>query len=111
MLYRAKNTIPLPLPLKFVCFIFEKYFWLLVFVFIYSCQYSENCDNLKKIDNGINVKEVLDIMKNEPDSILIIFFESSSFTYMYKAPYGASDNVYINFSDKDSIVLSAHGCE
>lgn len=88
----------------------KKHFWILLFVFIYSCQHSENCDNVKKVRIGMDVENVIDVM-GKPDSIIVNFLGNNQFTYMYLTPYGASDNVYVNFSYVDSVVLSAHGCE
>lgn len=80
-----------------VCFLF----------FLLSCfsRGNRNYDNLIKIRKGMPIGEVNRIMGN-PDSILIHFFDESQFSYMYQAPYGSSENIYINFYDSDSSVAS-----
>lgn len=50
-------------------------------------------------------EEVENIL-GSPDSILHNFFQKEEFTYMYNASMGMSDNIYINFSRKDSMVIS-----
>ena len=78
-------------------------------VFLFSCKHGENCDNLQKIQRGMSVEEVTSVMKDQPDTILVNFFEKDQFSYLYPVPFGASQNVYINFSEKDSLVISAFG--
>lgn len=80
-------------------------------VCLLSCSSNENCKNLQKIKNGMNVQQVVAIMKSPPDTVLFNFQVDKTFSYMYNAPYGASENVYINFFQEDSVVQSAFGCQ
>ena len=81
-------------------------------VFLFSCKHGENCDNLQKIQRGMSVEEVITVMNGQPDTILVNFFVAKDqFSYLYPVPFGASENVYINFSEKDSLVISAFGCK
>lgn len=80
-------------------------------VLMLSCDNNKYCDNLRKIKVGMSLDQVLTVMDGTPDSILINYLAKEQFSYMYRAPYGASENVYINFAQKDSVVSSAYGCE
>lgn len=80
-------------------------------VFMFSCDNNKFCENLRKIKVGMNTGQVLIAMGSIPDSTLVNYLANGQFSYMYRVPYGVSENVYINFSQKDSIVLSAYGCE
>lgn len=76
-----------------------------------SCSSNGNCKNLQKIKNGMNVQQVVATMKGPPDTILFNFQIEKSFSYLYYVSnVAASENVYINFSQEDSVVHSAFGC-
>jgi len=75
---------------------------------VYSCSDSKtakNEKNLQKVKRGMVVSEVKQIM-GEPDKVVIIKEEPNVFRFMYKAPFGSSDNFYIMFSPLDSTVKS-----
>ena len=60
----------------------------------------------------MSVEEVTSVMKDQPDTILVNFFVAKDqFSYLFPVPIGASENVYINYSEKDSLVIPAFGCK
>lgn len=87
---------------------FKKYAYSLSLTIIFllnSCgdpKLDKNEQNLKKVKVNMTVLQVEALM-GKPDAI---FTEANLFRYMYKAPSGMSDDFYIFFSQKDSIVIS-----
>jgi outer membrane protein assembly factor BamE (lipoprotein component of BamABCDE complex) len=65
----------------------------------------ENQINLEKVRIGMKERDVIEIM-GIPDTILIDPLKTSKsyYWYMYKAPFGMSDNFYIFISKQDSVV-------
>lgn len=86
-------------------------FIALLAVGLQSCSSNENCKHLQKIKNGMTVRQVVATMKGLPDTILFNFQTGKSFSYLYYVSnVAASENVYINFSQEDSVVHSSFGC-
>ena len=71
----------------------------------YSCKNEKNVENIKLVDIHMSIDEVKKIM-GEPDSTFKFPNEYDQFRFMYHAPLGASDNVYVIFSSRDSLVIS-----
>lgn len=82
---------------------------LSVSIFLVSCANSDKENdpfyNLKKVREGMHIKEVDSIM-GTPDSIFVDPLNDRLFRYMYNASFGMSDNMYIMFSIDDSTVKS-----
>jgi hypothetical protein len=63
-----------------------------------------NYYNLEKVKEGMHFNEVYSIMGN-PDETGVLTPNDSIFGLKYFSPRGMSDNFYIYFSKKDSIVI------
>ena len=53
----------------------------------------------------MTVHEVNEIM-GKPDSTTLFPFDSLRFNFLYYSPVGMSDNFYVFFSKKDSLVVA-----
>ena len=89
-----------------------KYLMLIVFtVFVSlvssSCRTNgeENYNDLTNVKKGMHIKRVETIMSHNPNLIKAAFWNDSLFVRYYDSPIGASDDLAIVFSIKDSIVV------
>lgn len=67
--------------------------------------YTQNANNIKKVRIGMHKEQVIDIM-GVPESIDADSFDKERYSYIYGAPMLYSDNFYIFFSRKDSVVVA-----
>jgi hypothetical protein len=64
----------------------------------------ENYYNLEKINKGMHINEVFSIM-GRPDDTAVVTSRDTIWGIKYISPSGMSDDFYIYFSKKDSIVI------
>lgn len=68
-------------------------------------KYTQNANNIKKVQIGMDKKQVINIM-GVPEFIDADTFDKERYSYIYGAPMLYSDNFYIFFSRKDSVVVA-----
>jgi ABC-type Fe3+-citrate transport system substrate-binding protein len=81
---------------------------IMVITLLCGCANSKQTENdkqLQKVKKGMYTFKVEQIM-GEPDKVVVFKSEPGAFRYMYMAPIGSSDNLYIIFSSVDSTVKS-----
>jgi hypothetical protein len=79
-----------------------------VFISLFSsCRSNgeENYSALTKVNKGMHIETVDSIMQHNPKLIKTAFWSDSLFVLYYDSPMGASDDLGIVFSKKDSIVV------
>ena len=62
----------------------------------------QNDRNIKKIKKGMTKKQVIDIMGSPRE--LWQSPDAATFSYVYDAPFASSDNFYVFFDKKDTLV-------
>lgn len=84
-----------------------KAIYLFCILLVYSCSSpvsEKNAENIKKVEIGMTLDEVLKIMNN-PEKVVIYPYNNDEYVYLYTSPTGYSDNFRIYISRRDSIVL------
>lgn len=85
-----------------------KYQFLIIASLLYlSCtsEQNKNFEDLKSINQGMKLEEVLKHMRNEPIRSEPAYWSDSLFIYSYASPAAASDHYKIVFNKKDSTVV------
>lgn len=70
-----------------------------------SSEQNKNFEDLKNINHGMKLEEVLKHMSNEPIRREPAYWSDSLFIYSYASPAAASDNYKIVFNKRDCTVV------
>lgn len=63
----------------------------------------KNDKNIKKVKKGMTKKQVIDIMGSPRE--LWQSPDTTTFSYVYDAPFASSDNFYVFFDKRDTLVV------
>ncbi|UBZ06762.1 hypothetical protein LDL76_15565 [Salegentibacter mishustinae] len=64
----------------------------------------ENYEDLQKLESGMELDEVLSLMRNEPVLIEKAYWDENLFIYSFESPPAASDYYKVIFRKNDSVV-------